>query len=348
MRKTITLSRKSSALLALFTPLAILSAAFIISSTDAFKQNTDILSKGITLDLLILMPLTYLFFVRKSNLPNTSTILIFIIGLTVGSLILPEENQNLLYWFKTYALPLVEIGILSWILYKVFKTLKLFRSKQKNSYDFFNILKETCQDAFPNGVANFLAMEIAVIFYGFIFWKKRDLKENEFSYYKNSGTISLLFAFIFIIGIETYVLHILIVTWSVVAAWILSAISIYTGIQIFGFLKSIKKRPITIENNVLHLRYGIMSQVDIHIESITSIELSSKEIEQYQKTIKLSPLGALESHNIILHLNQELELTGFYGTKKSFKSIAFYADKKEQLKKCIDTYKEFSNASIES
>ena len=339
MRKTITLSRKSSTLFALFTPLAILSAAFFISLTDAFKQNTEILSKGITLDLLILMPLTYLFFVRKSKLPNTSTILILIIGLTVGSLILPEENQNLLYWFKTYALPLVEISILSWILYKVFKTLKLFRSKQKSSSDFYNILKETCQEALPNKIANFMAMEIAVFYYGFFYWKKTKLKDNEFSYHKDSGIIGLLFGFIFIIGIETYVLHILIESWNVNIAWVLSLISTYTAIQIFGFIKSIIKRPIFIEDGVLHLRQGILSQVQISSDDIERIELSSKDIQENKGTIKLSILGNHESHNIIIYLSREYELTGFYGLKKKFTGIAITIDQKERFIKMIEKQK---------
>lgn len=33
--------------------------------------------------------------------------------------------------------------------------------------------------------------EIAVIYYGFINWKKRNLKPYEFLYHKDSGTITL-------------------------------------------------------------------------------------------------------------------------------------------------------------
>jgi hypothetical protein len=103
--------------------------------------------------------------------------------------------------------------------------------------------------------------------------KKRELKENEFSYHKDSGTITLLIAIIFIVAIETLVLHILLTKWSSLVAWILTFLSIYSGIQIFGFLKSMFKRPISIENNKLFLRYGIMNETTIDLKNIDNIEI---------------------------------------------------------------------------
>ena len=335
MKKMITLSTKNNTLLSLIIPLLILSVSLIISLTEGFIENTAILSKAITLDLLILMPCAFFLFVRKSKLPNTSTVPVFIIGLVAGYLIIPKEHQTLLIWFKSFVLPAVELSVFLFVIYKVYKTLKSIRLKQKNTPDFFDALNETCQDIFPNKLAKFLAMEIAVFYYGFIYWKKYKIQKDEFTYHKSSGTIGLFFAFILILSIETYVLHLLIESWNVTIAWILSLISIYTTIQIFGFIKSILKRPIYIKDEILYLRYGILSHVKINFEAVQRIELTSRDIKENKGTIKLSILGDLESHNIIIHLSSEHELTGFYGIKKKFTSIAISIDQKEEFIKTL-------------
>lgn len=141
MRKTITLSRNSYTLLSILTPVVIISFSLAISFTEGFRQNNKILSKAVAIDLLVLMPSIYFFVARKSKLPMTSAAPIFILGVIAGSFILPEEHHSLLDYFSSYALPLVEADILFSILFKIVKTLKLYRSKQKSSSDFFYVLK---------------------------------------------------------------------------------------------------------------------------------------------------------------------------------------------------------------
>lgn len=181
------------------------------------------------------------------------------------------------------------------------------------------------------------ATEIAVFYYGFIYWKKRIPKQNEFTYHKNSGTISLLVAIIFIVGIETYVLHILLIKWNNTIALILGVLSIYSGIQIFGFLKSLLKRPYIIEHDKLKLYYGILSETIIDLNEIESIEISSEEIEFNKENRKLSPLGTLESHNMIVNLKNENVLIGLYGINRKYKKIAFYVDDKVKFKNAVET-----------
>jgi hypothetical protein len=182
-----------------------------------------------------------------------------------------------------------------------------------------------------------VATEIAVFYYGFIYWKKRKLEVNEFSYHKNSGTIGLLAAIIFIVAIETVTVHILLDKWSSIAAWIFTGLSVYSGIQIFGFLKSMFKRPIAIEGNTLYLRYGIMNEATIELNNIASIEISVKEIKLDTETRKLSFLGSLEPHNIMIKLKKEDTLTGLYGFRKTFKTLLLHIDKPNEFKLKIDS-----------
>jgi len=231
---------------------------------------------------------------------------------------------------------MVELSVLSFVIYNVRKGIKKYNKKKHSSVDFFTTLKNTCYEILPKNVVIPVVTEIAVFYYGFLYWKKRDLKENEFSYHKESGTIPLLIAIIFIVGIETVTFHILLLKWSNIAAWILTFLSIYSAIQIFGFLKSMFKRPISIENNKLYLRYGIMNEATIELKEIAAIEISSKDIELNKETQKLSFLGALESHNVIIRLKNENTLIGLYGIKKKFKVLALHVDNKVEFQNQIN------------
>ncbi|WP_408023314.1 hypothetical protein [Tenacibaculum sediminilitoris] len=303
----------------------------ILAKSSFFTTNPNTLSIGITFDLLLTVPIIYFMLIRKTNIPKTSVVPFLIIVMIICSIILPVQNQYYLNLFKTWIFPIVELSIVSYVIYNLTKAIKLYRLNKGENVDFFTTLKNTCYEILPKNLVIPVVTEIAVFYYGFIYWKKRKINENEFSYHKDSGTISLLIAIIFIVAIETVVLHILLQKWNVTVAWILTFLSIYSGIQLLGFLKSMSKRPIFIKDDKLYLRYGIMNETTIDLKSIDSIEISSKDLERNTETRKLSFLGELESHNIIIRLKQVNELTGLYGIKHKYKNLALHIDKKNEF-----------------
>ncbi|GGZ69966.1 hypothetical protein [Algibacter mikhailovii] len=333
MDRTLSLSKKG---VIIGMPLLILGMMVCLVNTSFFSEQTSKLSVGITFDLLLTMPLVYFLLIRKTSIPKTTIVPVIILGMVVGSIILPVQNQYYLNLFKTWIFPVIELSIISFVIYKVHKAIKHFKRYSIESVDFFETMKITCYEILPQKMVAPVVMEIAVFYYGFIDWKKRKLEENEFTYHKNSGTITLLVAIILIVAIETVVLHILLLKWSALAAWILTGLSIYSGIQLFGFLRSMYKRPISIKKDKLFLRYGIMNETTIDLNHIDRIEVSSKDLDWNKESRKLSFLGELESHNYIIYLKKEYTLIGLYGVKRSYKNLAFYVDNTMAFKKKID------------
>ncbi len=317
-------------------PLLIIGMMIFIAKSSVFETNSGSLSTGITFDLLLTVPIIYFLLIRKTRIPKTTVVPFLIIGMLVCSIILPTENQYYLNIFKTWVFPVIELSIVSYIIYNVSKAIKRYRLKKNENIDFFTALKNTCYEILPKSIVIPVVTEIAVFYYGFIYWKKRKLKENEFSYHKDSGTVALLIAIILIVAVETVVLHILLEKWNVTVAWILTFLSIYSGIQLLGFLKSMSKRPIYIKGDKIYLRYGIMNETTIDLKSIDRIEISSKDIELNKETRKLSFLRELESHNIIIRLKEENTLTGLYGIKRTYKNLALHVDKKIEFKNRIN------------
>ncbi len=319
-------------------PLVLFGALILLIQSSLFTGDNT-LSLAVTIDLLITVPLVYFFTIRKTAIPKTTVVPMMVIGLFIGSYFLPKASQSYLELFKTWMLPVVEVSVLTYIIIKVRKARKKFKSLKSQSPDFFTTLKATCQEILPKKLVLPFATEVAVIYYGFIHWKRKRLAENEFSYHKNSGTPALMGAFIFVIAIETFVLHILLIDWSPVAAWTLTILSSYTAIQILGFSKSFAQRPISITNQTINLRYGLLSEVSIVRSNIDHIELSGRELNKEADERSLSPIGEMEGHNMILHLKEEATIRGLYGIKRKVNSIAIQVDDVHGLKSSLDLLK---------
>ncbi len=316
-------------------PLLLFGLLIWLMKTTAFNGN-DILDLAFTADLLFTVPLIYFLLIRKSKIPATTVIPVMVIGLLLGFYFLPTGSQHYLNLFKTWALPVVELSVLIFVIVKVRFAAKKYKSLSDSSADFFSALKSTCSEILPAKLVQPFATELAVIYYGFIKWKSSSLKENEFSYHQKSGSQSLFGAFILIIAVETVGLHYLIAQWNVVVAWVLTGLSIYTALQILGFAKSLSHRPVVLLPSSLHLKYGILSEATIPFADITSVELSWKPLEKSKLTRSLSPLGELESHNLIIHLKKENKLKGLYGMEKPFQTISLYIDNPTAFKNTIE------------
>lgn len=332
----ITLNRR----LSLFViPAAMFIGLILLMQSAWFLSNLDQpLTLGISLDLLLTVPFIYFLLIRKTDISKTTVVPVMIVGLIIGSYFLPVEHQGYLEVFKFWVLPIIELSVIGFIGWKVRTTIVKYRSIKGDSPDFFTSLKNTCHEVFPGRIAELVAMEVAVIYYGFINWKTRTIQENEYTYHKKSGTPGLLIGLIFVICVETIGIHFLLASWSHTAAWILTALSVYTIFQVFGFAKSLSQRPIIMLDDRVILRYGIMSETEIYFEDIEEIELSRKWDKKDKMSKKMSPFDELDQHNILIHVKKEHILHRLYGFKKKFKTLALHVDDVAGFKGRIEGY----------
>ncbi|MEO0337885.1 MAG: hypothetical protein AAF242_01600 [Bacteroidota bacterium] len=334
MLKTLSIPR-SLLTLGLIGSLLVFLVFLMQSPLIRTSANLDL---AVSVDLLLTIPLLYFLLIRKTDIPKITLVPITIVGLLLGYNFLPLEHQMYLDLFKEWVLPLIELTVLSVIITKVIVGIKKYRSVSGERADFYSTLIETCEEVLPKKMVHLFATEIAVFYYSFFTWKKRPVQENEFTYHLKSGTPVLLLAFIFIILIETFVLHLIIERWSVTAAWILTILSIYTGLQMLGFSKSLSRRPYQIKEGFLHLRYGILSEAIIPLQEIERIEITKKALPEDKMARRLSPLGDLESHNLVLHFKTPQVMVGLYGFKKTFNTLALFVDDPQPFKHKVEHF----------
>jgi len=330
----VTVSRKTWSFV---VPMLMLLAMVLLAKSAWFQTNPDALSMGIAFDLTLTIPLVYFLIIRKTAIPKITVVPIFVVGIVTASLVIPAEHQFYLGQIKTWVLPIVELTAITVIFLKIRQMALSFKKVKSGTFDFYQAMHQAVEGVIPKPANILFATEIATFYYGFFSWKKRKLSTHEFSYHKDNSAIAVLWVVLMLVLVETAVLHILLMQWSVIAAWILSGISIYTGFQVFGMVRSLSKRPIAINEDALKLPYGIMASATIDYTNIASIELSSSDIEESDTIRRLSPLSNLAPHNVIIHLNDCTTFKSLYGIKKTCKAIALHVDEPETFKAKLES-----------
>ncbi|MFK8044368.1 MAG: hypothetical protein AB8B72_02655 [Crocinitomicaceae bacterium] len=318
-------------------PLFIIGVMIFLARSPIFEQNANQLAPAITLDLVLTLPLVYFLIIRKKSIPKTTIVPVLIVGVVTASFIIPNEHQGLLDSFKFWVLPFVELFVITYVFLTIRKSVKSFKKHNTGQFDFHHNLKIALGDILPARAIPFAAMEISAFYYGFIKWKKNELLENEFTYHKETGTKAILLVLLLLILVETFALHLLLIDWSPVFAWILTGLSIYSGFQIIGILKSLIHRPISVNNSKIELKYGLLANVDISFENIETIAHDKREVDKDSDIVSLSPLGTLEGHNIRIVLKSPIIIEGFYGMNKEAKEIALFIDNSEKFIELISS-----------
>jgi len=325
-------------------PFLLLSIIIFFTQSQLYLDKASTISSYLILDLLLTIPLVYFLIIRKTKIPNTTVVPMIFLGLILGYYILPVEQHFYLDLFKDFGAPIIELAVVAFVIWKVRSAIQAFKAKNQSGVDFYSVLQDTCREIVPGRLSGFLVSEISVIYCGFVNWKQPVLSKNDFTYHKKSGSPSLFGALIFIVLVETISVHIILLQWSHVAAIILSILSIYTGVQLLGFGRSLSQRPITIDEDILVLRYGILNESSIKISEIESIELSRKPLKYDDEVRKFSLLGDLESHNVIIRCNESQVMNGIYGITKTYSTLALHVDDKEGFKKMLEDRMQMLNS----
>lgn len=295
---------------------------------------------GLTYDLTLVSPFVYFLLIRKTQIPNTTVVPFFVLSLLFASYVLPTQSQQHLGLIKQFVLPMVELGVLGFVIYKVRQTRKLYKQKASNAFDFFTTMKAALREIMPARAAEAVASELSIFYYGFFHWKKRVFKANEFSHYRKSGTPALLGVLMFMSIVEAIALHFLIVhLLNAIVAWLCTTLSVYTALQVFGFMRSLGKRATIICPEELRLHYGTLAEAYIAWANIAAIQVldPTHQVIYNKQHRSLSPLGEMEKPNVMIRLHSQGKLTTLYGFKHSFSTLYFHIDTPQEFVNAVQT-----------
>ncbi|MGI8495782.1 MAG: hypothetical protein ACR2L1_10810, partial [Pyrinomonadaceae bacterium] len=260
---------------------------------------------------------------------------LFVFGLIFASVILPESNF-LLNALKITVLPALELVGFGYAFFIIYKARKTYQSLGESDLDTMENLRETFCREFPmKSIGGALAFEISGFYYAFFSWRKKR-GALFFTYYKNNGVLALLTVIIFLVTIETLILHFLVAGWSSTTAWILTIFSAYFIFQLFAHGKAIYLRPIKFTSDEIFIRCGLFGDTKIKLNEIEKVEIVNQSFEVNKEAVNFTPLGKFTQPNVKIVLRENATLNGFYGFRKNFKIIFLAIDEIERFKEKIE------------
>ncbi|MEP7165132.1 MAG: hypothetical protein ABI741_10570 [Ferruginibacter sp.] len=323
-----TITNKPNWILIIGIPFIIFLTCFLITLTQGYQSNQQLLSNAVIADLLITSPLVYLFLIRKTSVSKFTAIRVFVIGVLVAGLIINTHSNSLLHFIKTWISPVIEAVIVFVIIRKFYTADKAGKQTGNTSIDFLAHCRTIMYKVTGNvRTGNIFSAEIAVFYYAFIGRRDKHIDyHSKFTSYRENSITLILYTILALFLVETIGVHFLLSIWNRTAAWIISGLSLYTCIQVFAHIKAIKARPIIITATSLEIHNGLAGDAYIDLNNIERFELT-KKFPVDRNAIKISLLKTLEGHNCVVYLKQPIEVTKIFGIKKWADTVLFFVDK---------------------
>ncbi len=144
-----------------------------------------------------------------------------------------------------------------------------------------------------------------------------------FTYHKTTQYPAFFWVMFISTLITTPIFHFLLMQWNEVIAWIVTGLTIYGLIWLYGDYRVIKHKSIVLLEDKLLIRIGIRWKADIELSNIQSIESSvSEEVEEEYTNISI----LATEKNIFINLHEPIVVEGMFGITKTTSKIALYVD----------------------
>jgi hypothetical protein len=304
----------------------VVAVAFLVTRSAGFAEHPDVLSLAVTLDMVIVVPVVYLVLAHLLGWRLLPVIPILVVTLIAANLLIPSQHQRWLDAVELLLAPL-ELVLIVFLVIKVRAVRNDYRSSRTSAGDFYETLEQVLTRTLePGWPAKIFATEISVFFYGLLAWRRENSfsqSRHVFSYHKNCGHGMVMGVFLFLVVLETSVLHWILLPRIAPLAWVLFALGLYSVVFLLADLNAARLRPIFIDGDELVVRTALRWRVRFPIDQIEKVETTTHDIEDKQGLLSAVLMG---NQNVILHLKSPASADGLYGWSKKFSRISLTVD----------------------
>jgi hypothetical protein len=175
----------------------------------------------------------------------------------------------------------------------------------------------------PARLAGFAAAELVAVGLALAGWFRRAPTDG-FAMHRRKSWGAIVGALGLLIAAETVALHLLVGIWSPIAAWILTALSIYSAAWLAGDYHAIRLYPIRVTERELAISIGLRWRVAIPRDLVVDATV-----------IDASPEGALRlgivEPTVLLTLSRPVEVRGLFGITRRATAITLTIDEPERF-----------------
>lgn len=296
-----------------FCALCVALYAYGVASAPCIPSHIE--GIALPLDFMVGIPLGfYLLVVRPRRLTLLSVVPVIWIGYALSVLALGSPNAGILPALLSALIP-VELAVAVRECLKITRTFKAAKTESSDPMVWF---RETMLYLVRKDVAaNMTAAELGVWYYALLSWRKKPYVlpgERAFSYHNAGGYMNMMLGLALAFPVEIVAVHLLVSQWSVPAAIVVTALSVYAAIWLVGDARARILRPIAVGEGSARLECGIQMETVIPVSHIEMVALSDNEIGHVEESDRLN-YGAFYRPNVWLAMRSPVEVRTLLGTK---------------------------------
>lgn len=335
----ITRRTTSFALLALAT----YATALTLVASNAFARRPALGEMAITFDLLVFVPFVWWLIVVRGGQASLRTIVpVIVVSIAGARLVLPREHQAMLPWVRWLIAP-AEVAVVGWIAWQIRQLVRRRRASRGSprasaheGHDLLADLSTVLAPAFGTGaIAKTITAEIALLYYAFAAWGRQPhvpAGATPIALERNDG---LLIGIGMALGVETVALHLFITSrWGPVAAWVLTATSVYALLWLIGDFRARTLRPPYVTDDALVIRNGMRADAVVPRERVSTVErvtwrtLPAKGPDYVDLTRPGEP-------NVVMHFREPVDIALLFGRRRRVSRIGLRADRPDEALRAL-------------
>lgn len=288
-------------------------ALYAYGVVSASHIPADVDTVVLPLDFMVGIPLAfYLMVVRPRKLSPLCVIPVIWVGYGLSVVAFGSPGVGALPLLLAALIP-VELAIVAKEAMSMARVFKDTKTKSSDPMQWF--YATTLYLVHKEAPARMMAAELSVWYYALLSWRKRPhvkTGERAYSYHNAGGYTNMMLGLGLAFPVEIVATHMLIAQWSVMAAIIVTLLSVYAALWLAGDARARIMRPVVLGKDKLRIECGIQMEAVVSIRSVTSA--SSLEPKHLDKSDKLN-YGTFYQANVWITFEEPVEVRTLTGTK---------------------------------
>lgn len=284
-------------------------------------HTRHVLTMALSFDLMVTLPASYYLLVARPRRQRWWTVAAVALlgGLRAAALIAPAALARLIIAGA------VEAGLIAVI---VGRGRVAWRARGRHDDPLAVLGRMTAASIGIPVVAEIVASELAVFYYGALSWWRRPQVPSgtrAFSVHQRGGGAALLGVLAGMALLETGIVHIVLLHWSPRVAWIVFALDLYGVLWIVASARALVLRPILVDAEKVVLRVSLWWTMVIDRRLVAEVRPFTGPRPARRSTDPLV-LTSLSPPSVLLRFREPFVATGMWGRRRTVASIAVPVD----------------------
>jgi hypothetical protein len=294
-------------------------------------EHAGIVAGGLTLDLTVVVPgLFYLLVARPRGWSRLTVLPVFLICILIAGQVIPAGHRQVLD-LVGYAAVLAELALIGAAVRGALRWRRDCRAAFASAGDPYLGLRESAGSVFGPVAGSVVAYEVALLGYACAGWTRAARRacraapgEQVFTLHREVAYVPLIAALALALAVESTAVHLLVRLWSPVAAWTLTALSLYALVWLIGDLQAARLRPVCLSRDALCVRVGLRWTAVVPLARIAAVrDPRSATAADRRAVLKAVLVGA---PNRRLDLTAPVTAIGPYGISRRVTTIDLHVD----------------------